>query len=443
MMATNRKPPRHRSFTPRAKLATVLLRRLESERRGKGDDKAEPPSDSIEYDPFTPDPESAEVRSNRLAHSARLATIGEIAAAVAHEINNPLQFLSVSLDELRRELARELPGHRGAEGRALLDDALEAVKRIRSISVELLPFARSTPGEVQLVDLNKVVMRAVRMVRNEARHRAELVCDLGELPGFSGDAQQLAQLCTNLLLNASQAIEEGHADQNRIVVTTRALDGKVRLTIEDTGCGIPAHHLERIYERFFTTKPAGQGTGIGMSVCREIILGHGGTIHVESEVGKGTLVTVELPAAAMRSLVAPHSQMPPPPVRDLRMLVVDDDLLVLKSYRRALGKIHRLVFASDGEDALAILRSDRRFDVILCDLMMPTMDGPRFYDELSVVAPELRPRVLFCSGGAFTQRADGFIKTLDVPILHKPISIEDLQRAISRVIATVEGTQAR
>lgn len=374
----------------------------------------------------------------QLQHSARLATIGEISAAVAHEINNPLQFMSVCLDELRALLVKTLPGHASSEHRALLDDALEGVERIRSITVELLPFARSSPSAIEDVDLNQVLMRALRMMRNDLRHRAQIVCDLDQVPLLRGDPRRLAQVFTNVLLNAAQAIEEGKADDNTIAVLSRRDGDEIHVTVRDTGRGIPADHLPRVFERFFTTKPSGMGTGLGMSVSQEIVRAHGGHIYVESDLGQGTEVTIILPVrttlAAVAEAAAPVHRGP----RALKILAVDDDLLVLKSYRRTLGKQHVMMFAGDGADALALLDLDASFDAILCDLMMPNMDGRRFYEELERRHPKLLNRVVFCSGGTFTAGADQFVKSCERPVLSKPIPPDELLDVLLDVAAKAD-----
>jgi signal transduction histidine kinase/ActR/RegA family two-component response regulator len=373
-----------------------------------------------------PPPEDAHAVENQLQHSARLATIGEISAAVAHEINNPLQFMTVCLDELRAHITRSFPGHQGSELRSLLDDALEGLERIRSITVELLPFARSSPSEIEQVDLNKVLMRAMRMMRNDLRHRARLVSKLDRLPVLRGDPRRLAQVFTNVLLNASQAIEEGNADENRIEVIARHAGDEIVVEVMDSGMGIPKDHLDRVFERFFTTKPSGLGTGLGMSVSHEIVSNHGGRIEISSEVGKGTHVTIVLPVTTPLEVKTISSEPLATAKRSLRILAIDDDLLVLKSYRRALGRDHQMTFASDGQDALSELEEDASFDVILCDLMMPNMDGPLFYEALAKAHPELIERIVFCSGGTFTPRAEQFVATCARPLVHKPIHPTEL-----------------
>ncbi len=376
---------------------------------------------------------------NRLHHSARLATIGEISAAVAHEINNPLQFMSVCLDELRLKLGKTMPGHQGADLRSLLDDALEGVDRIRSITVELLPFARSSPSEIEEVDVNKTLMRALRMMRNDLRHRAQLICNLEDVPNLHGDPRRLAQVFTNILLNASQAIEEGKADENLIRVDCRHVGQEIIITISDSGMGIPDDHLERVFERFFTTKPSGSGTGLGMSVSQEIISNHGGRIDIASSVARGTEVTIMLPVTTALQRRAISTEPPRDPGRSLRILAIDDDLLVLKAYRRSLGRHHNMTFASDGEDALAVLETEHDFDVILCDLMMPNMDGPRFFEALARHHPNFLDRIVFCSGGTFTPRAEQFVSDCDCPLVHKPIHSSELLKVLFETVDRADG----
>ncbi|MEZ4438445.1 MAG: ATP-binding protein [Polyangiaceae bacterium] len=371
---------------------------------------------------------------SQLHQSARLALVGELSAAIAHEINNPLQYVTVSLEEARRHVSQELPGHRGANLRAYLDDALEGVDRIRVIASELLPFARSVPGQYGTTDFNALAMRALRMMRNELRHRAQLTYDFGKLRPVFADAPRLLQVVTNLILNAAQAIEEGHAQDNHVRLSTCEEDGFIVMRIEDTGCGISEAHLPHVFDRFYTTKMDHAGTGLGLSVSLDIVQAHGGTIEIESKQGRGTIATVKLPVGDLT--VKSHSEPSPvAPASDerYRILAVDDDILVLKAYRRSLGRKHDMVFAGDGEDALAILEGDDAFDVIICDVMMPNMDGPRFYEALRAVRPELLPRVVFVSGGSFTARARSFVSSTQNRMLQKPIAVEDLEAVVAAV----------
>ena len=372
-----------------------------------------------------------EQANERLLRSERLAALGQLSATVAHEINNPLQFIDVGLGALRDQLeARGTP----AEIVALLDDVRTGVDRISAITRDLASFTRPDPHAVGMVALDAVVEQACRMASNEIRHRAQLCLDLRATRPILADRNKLAQLVTNLLVNAAHAIEEGHADRHRIAVHTEDCDDALVLVVEDTGHGIPEDLRERIFEPFFTTKPAGRGGGLGLAVCLEIVRLHGGTISARSEVGRGSRFEVRLPL--VNGLTAPRLEPTAAAVhpRRARVLVIDDDELVLRGLGRMLSRDHEVRLAQGGEEGLRILGSDRRFDVILCDLMMPTTDGPAVYAALAERAPELLPRMVFCSGGAFTPRARAFVGSVENELLGKPMRRAELLEAISRRI---------
>jgi PAS domain S-box-containing protein len=367
----------------------------------------------------------------QLLRSERLAALGQLSATVAHEINNPLQFIDLNLGALRDHLAaRGLP----AEVTGLLDDIREGVDRISAITRDLSSFTGPDPQQVGPVRLDEIVEQACRMANNEIRHRARLELDLRAPRPLHGDKGKLAQLVTNLLVNAAHAIVEGRAAENRIVVTTADHGDALVLVVEDTGHGIPPELRERIFEPFFTTRPTGRGGGLGLSVCMEIVRRHGGTLTVASEVGRGARFEVRLPLA--HDLAAPRREQPPapsPPQRG-RLLIIDDDALVLRGLGRMLSRDHDVVMANGGDEGLEILARDRAFDVILCDLMMPTTDGPEVYATLRERAPELLPRMVFCSGGAFTPRARAFLGSVSNELLGKPMRRAELLEVIGRYV---------
>lgn len=368
----------------------------------------------------------------RLMRSERLAALGQLSATVAHEINNPLQFIDVNLGAIRDLLLERGASH---EITQLLDDVRDGVDRISAITRDLSSFTRADPRRVVAVDLDEVVQRACRMAKNEIRHRARLVLDLRTSRPLFADLGKLTQVVTNLVVNAAHAVEEGRADCNQITVTTQELPDGLRLTVSDTGAGIPPEIRERIFEPFFTTKPAGRGGGLGLAVCSDIIRLHRGTIGVRSEVGQGTCFEVWLPFD--NALAPPPAPTPPMATAKGRgrVLVVDDDELVRRGLGRMLGLDHDVVLADGGEEGLAILERDRAFDAILCDLMMPVMDGPAFHAALSDLAPELLPRLAFCSGGAFTPRVRSFVDSVPNSLLAKPMRRAELLDAVAGLMA--------
>ncbi len=236
-------------------------------------------------------------------HSAdRLASLGTLAAGVAHEINNPLSFMLSNVRFVRDEL-RELsetvdvrPRERLREVQEALEETLSGGDRVSDIVRDLKTFSRGDEGKRGPVNLHAVLDLCANIARNQLRHRAKLVKEYGEMPPIHASESRLAQLFLNLIVNAAQAIPEGgDVNANEVSITTRRAEGGVTVAISDTGVGIAPEHLHRLFDPFFTTKPVGVGTGLGLSICHGIVTGLGGRITVESEPGRGSTFRVFLP----------------------------------------------------------------------------------------------------------------------------------------------------
>ncbi len=233
----------------------------------------------------------------------RMASVGTLAAGVAHEINNPLACILSNLDFALDELRRGAPA--SDDVLRAIEEAKEGGVRVREIVRDLKTFSRAQAGARQVVDLRKVIESAASLAQNEIRRRARLLLDLGEVPTVLGSEQRIGQVILNLLINAAQAIPDGQVDVNRVEVRTWiGADGRARVEISDTGSGIPPEILGRIFDPFFTTKPVGVGTGLGLAICHGIVTELGGEIAVLSELGKGTTFTVTFPAASDRETTA-------------------------------------------------------------------------------------------------------------------------------------------
>lgn len=234
----------------------------------------------------------------QLVRSERMASLGTLAGSVAHEINNPLAYVTGNIRFIREELfdiAPRLPEARAAGLSNVLVETLQGLDRIRHIVGDLKAFSK-TDERLGPVDLHEVLKLAINMALGQIRYRARLVKDFEEIPPVEGNDSRMGQVFLNLLLNAAEAIPEGHPEDNQVLVATRSVgSGCVAVEIQDTGCGIPLDIRDRIFEPFFTTKP--MGTGLGLSICHGIIKSFGGEISVESEVGKGSTFRVVLSAA--------------------------------------------------------------------------------------------------------------------------------------------------
>lgn len=376
-----------------------------------------------------------ERQQEALHQSEKLTALGSLLAGVAHELNNPLSVV-VGQTMLVEDQVDD------PEIAARLTKVREAAERCGRIVKTFLAMARQRTPERRKVQLNQTIEDALRLVAY-ALHSGGVAVerDLAEdLPPVSGNPDELAQVFTNLLVNAEQALS-GIETERRIIVRTRSADGhSVVADIIDTGPGIPDDVRDRIFEPFFTTKPVGAGTGIGLSVCRGIVLAHGGTIDVMSGP-EGTTFRLQLPVDA-----APHDEEAPadtPAVKPdaRRILVVDDEPEVADTIAEILEKAgHAVEIANGGLAGLEALRA-RDFDLVVSDLRMPDMDGRALYERAEELRPGLSDRFLFITGDTLSPLAREFLVEGERPHLEKPIAPVDLRNAVAEAIAALrDGT---
>ena len=355
----------------------------------------------------------------QLAAAERMASTGLLAAGLAHEINNPL---AAVVGNLAMTLQDERLGEQGvlSDLRPGLLDAHEGATRVGTIVRDLRTFAGGGGEVLGPVDVRKVLESTLRMAGNELRHRARVVTAFAATPMVLGSESRLGQVSLNLLVNAAHAIPEGHADKNEVRVET-SVDGTglVVVAIGDTGAGIAPQDLPRLFDPFFTTKPVGQGMGLGLSICHRLVTELGGSITVDSTVGEGTVFRVALRAAAPHAESKPAAPEPAHGRRG-RILVIDDEPLVVTLVGRVLRPLHEVVTVTSGREALALFEAGERFDVIVCDLMMPEVTGMDVHAELARTLPDQARRMVLLSGGAFTARGRAFLDTVDNPRLAKP-----------------------
>ncbi|ATB34893.1 sensor histidine kinase [Cystobacter fuscus] len=381
---------------------------------------------------------------SRLNLADRMASMGTLAAGIAHEINNPLAFVISNLgflsDELRR-MPSFVPGGVASrpevsEWRGVLSEAREGAERVRQIVRQLKSFSRPDEERVEAVDLHAVLDSAVMLAANEIKHRARLRREYGTIPRVMGNEGRLCQVFLNLVVNAAQAIAEGAVDKNEIVLhTCPDSDGRVLVEVRDTGGGIPREVLGRIFDPFFTTKPVGVGTGLGLSICHGIITGLGGDILVESEPGRGTTMRVVLPAAAEGTPQQTQPTAPPvaPVTQRGRVLIVDDEPAVGRALKRIL-RDHDVELATSGRQALDLLQRDSSFHVILCDVMMPDLGGKDLYEAMQHAGAGVEQRFVFVSGGAFTPGARDFLSRVSNPTLEKPFDESAVKRVVRELV---------
>jgi CheY-like chemotaxis protein len=371
----------------------------------------------------------------QLMLSDRLASVGMLAAGVAHEINNPLAAVLANLQLAIDDLAQPVEAERTEEVMAELRDAREAAMRVRDIVKDVRIFSRGEDQTQDPVDVRRVLDSTLRMAWNEIRHRARLVKDYHDVPAVLANESRLGQALLNLIVNAAHAIDAGRANENEIRVGT-GMDatGAVLVTVTDTGSGMPPEVLSRLFTPFFTTKPRTVGTGLGLAITHRIISSLGGTISVESAVGRGTTFRVIIPASAAPESRRGELPSTKPVTRRGRVLVIDDEPFIGNAVRRTLELDHEVVVEANAPAALARIAAGERFDAILCDLMMPVMTGMDVHAELARTAPEQAERVVFFTGGAFTSEARTFLARVANRKLEKPFEPAELRRLVALLV---------
>ncbi len=376
----------------------------------------------------------------RAESSQRLASVGTLAAGVAHEINNPLTYVASNLSFVGDLLAR-LRGTDSEvdEAEAAIREAIDGARRVRNIVRDLKFVSRAPDDRPVLVDIQAEVRSALNLAQSEIRHRARLVTRFDPVPAVQASEGQLGQVFVNLLVNAAQSIPEGNPSLHTVRLTTRTgIDGWAIVEVSDTGAGIPSAVRARIFEPFFTTKPVGTGTGLGLSICHGIVTSLGGAIEVESEEMRGTTFRVRLPPVqAARPAGAQEGRPGRGGVPRGRVLVVDDEPLIGKSVSRMLSREHDVVSSTDPRQALAQLLGGERFDLVLCDVMMPGMNGVDFLRELERQRPGAGEVVVFITGGPFTAGAQDFLENSGHVHIQKPFEIDVLRDLLRQRLASV------
>lgn len=408
-------------------------------------------------------PSSLPVVSGPRVSEDRLRTVGRLAAGLAHEVNNPLTFVLANLESLReshqairrfiRKLRVDLATREEITPQSfdqiaadanlqeliddiadMLTDCYKGMHRIQDIARSLGTFSRADDDQAEMVDITRIVDDACAMVFNQIRYRARLVKRFEPIPMIAAFPGRIAQALVNLLTNAAEAIEGGVYDEHQIIVSTRAEDGWLVIGVSDTGVGIPESDRDRIFTPGFTTKAHQGGMGLGLSVSRRVAQEHSGRLDVTHLPDRGTRFELILPADTGLTPVERRCDSRPiseAPLQRLRLLIIDDDAMVLSALRRRLRRRYETVTVLGGSDALARLEEDPDFDSIVCDLMMPDIDGKAFYDKVKEDHPELADRIVFMSGGAFTPRLRKFAAAVSNAVLQKPVTREDLEAALA------------
>jgi signal transduction histidine kinase/ActR/RegA family two-component response regulator len=381
--------------------------------------------------------ESRQIHSH-LLQTEKMAALGQIVSGIAHELNNPLTAIM--------GYAQLLLGH-GLISRQLVEarNVYQEAERARRIVKNLLYFARENKPERSAVDLNEIVERTLALRSYELKVQNIVVhCDLApSLPRTMADPYQLQQVILNLVMNGEQAFMEKHQGGQLLVRTAfleRETGPRIALEISDNGPGIPAEIASRIFDPFFTTKAPGVGTGLGLSIVYGIVRQHDGDVTFESTPGQGAKFCVELPVIPVsegQQNAGSHSPHPPSRAKPGRILVVEDEPTVAQLIVDILQEEgHRVEAALDSEEGLARLSRDN-YDLIICDLRMPGMDGPAFYQALARAGSPMQHKIIFVTGDTLAPATLGFLEPNHLPYLPKPFLVEELVFAVNRELGAL------
>ena len=371
----------------------------------------------------------------RVLLADRLASVGMLAAGVAHEINNPLAYVQSNLDFAIEEIsAKELGAIALTRVRAALTDAREGASRVHAIAQDLKTFARPDDRRTKVIDLRPVLESALRVSFREIRERARVVKEYGPVPLVRAVPARLGQVFLNLLINAAHAVPDGAAEQNAVHVSTSTDQrGHAVVTVRDTGSGMTAAVMRQIFDPFFTTKPSGRGTGLGLTICQGIVASLGGEIQVQSAPGQGSTFRVILPSAPFGAEAAAKAPARRSDARRGSVLLVDDDTLFGRAIARVLSA-HDFTFSSSGREAVEMVARGARFDVILLDVMMPETSGTAAYEEFMRIDPAQAARVVFLTGGVLTAAAQRFLEEVPNLRVQKPFDAGELRALVRKLM---------
>ena len=367
----------------------------------------------------------------------RMASLGRLAAGAAHENNNPLAYVVLSLELVARQVEEAKGQGAGALSGPALDAAGEAVaqaregaERVRQIVRTLRSFSRGDEAPVGAVDVGRAFDAALDIAGSKIRHRARLVKDYRATRLARVNEFRLGQVLVNLLVNAADAIPEEASEENTVTLRTYSDEARVWLGVSDTGSGIEPEIVGRIFDPFFTSKPIGMGTGLGLAICHSIVTTYGGEISVDSRVGRGTTVRLWLPVA--HDLEEQSGAPVPSTTARARVLVVDDEPRIGRTIRQALTR-HDVTVTASAREALELCKR-QTFDCIVSDLMMAEMSGMDLYEALARELAGLERRVVFITGGTVTERSREFVGRVSNACLEKPFELATLEEAVERTI---------
>lgn len=370
----------------------------------------------------------------RLLQSEKMASVGQLVSGVAHELNNPLTGV-MGFSQLL--LARDLEDGVRTQVQTIYDEAERAAKIVQN----LLSFARRRRPTKEMADVNALVQRVLELraydfaVRNIS---LDMTLDT-RMQQVWVDQDQIQQVLFNVIKNAEQAMIDSHGG-GKLTVVTRGTPTGIRVSISDTGPGISGEIQRRIFDPFFTTKDAGEGTGLGLTICYSIIDEHGGRISTENGPEGGAVFHIDLPVGVEEEGEGPAgadsgAEAAPAVVGGLRVLVVDDEVSIRQLLYDILSlDTHSVALASTGTEAADLVEREA-FDVIITDMKMPEMDGAEFYRQVRQRDPQQARRIIFITGDTVSPETRAFLQRVSNPVLSKPFKIGPLRDAIEAALS--------
>ena len=362
--------------------------------------------------------------------ASRLASVGEMASGIAHEINNPLTGV-IGYSQLLMQ--KDIPENM-KEGLEVIRDGGQ---RVAGIVKRLLTFARQVKTQRDYVSINEIIettlaLKTYELETNNIKTNLQLDPDL---PVTIADGGQLQQVFLNLIINAETEMKLAHG-KGKLSIETGKVDDTIRISFKDDGPGIAKENLDRVFDPFFTTRKVGEGTGLGLSVCHGIMAEHGGTMYVESELRKGATFIVELPivlSPEQLKLAEPAAEEPHRVAR-AKILVVDDEPAVLKLLSQLLADEGHHVETVDNADNAVEMVNRRSYSLILLDIKMPGMSGIELYKHFQKEDKSLARRIVFITGDVMGAGTQAFISRTKAPYITKPFDADQLKKEINRIL---------
>jgi signal transduction histidine kinase len=369
----------------------------------------------------------------QLLQAEKMAALGQTISGVAHELNNPLATI-LNWAERLGERNLDETSRRGID--VIRSESERAARIVRN----LLTFARKRQSTRSMIDLNQVVRETLGLRTYEQRiTNIDVVTALASgLPPVFADAHQIQQVLLNLVINAEQAMLSANGRGSLVLRTWHDAErNSVVLQVSDDGPGVPPEVRNKIFDPFFTTKDMGKGTGLGLTVAYAIVQEHGGSIRVDSQLTGGASFTVEFPVSATEAALRPRPAGPAvePSLDGASILVVEDEQALAAAVCEALTEAGlKVEHAGDGEEALARVRRNT-YDVVICDLKMPRLDGISLYRAIATASPTLARRVIFVTGDVAGADAARFLEESGCRWLSKPFRLGDLLRSVRDALA--------